>query len=126
VTLYVLYASGEVSPIDIVRLLGIWPISLWDVARTLLLLSILFAGPLFESGIVDGGLRNWIRGKELYETLCSWVGYRNYVVVGWPSGLITTQITDQHRVLFLKNSFGARLSYLSGSWRNSLANRLFF
>jgi len=47
----------------------------------MLLVVILFAGPLFEHGIVDGGLKDWIRGRDVYQVLSSWIGYRNYVVV---------------------------------------------
>ncbi|KAF2688645.1 Abi-domain-containing protein [Lentithecium fluviatile CBS 122367] len=77
---YVLHQSGHVSSLDILGLFGFWPISLLDSARTMLLVVILFAGPLFEYGIVDGGLKDWIRGKDVYQVLSSWVGYRNYVM----------------------------------------------
>ncbi|PVI02003.1 Abi-domain-containing protein [Periconia macrospinosa] len=79
-TVYVLYQFGNVSPADIFLLLGLWPVSLMDTARTMLLVVILFAGPLFENGIVDGELKGWIKGRGLYESLSSWMGYRNYVV----------------------------------------------
>jgi len=80
-TVYVLHQAGHVPPAGILQLLGVWPVSLLDTARTMLLVAILFAGPLFERGIVDGGLKDWIVCRGLYETLSSWVGYRNYVVV---------------------------------------------
>jgi prenyl protein peptidase len=67
---------------EVFRLLGLWPISIIDNVKTMILVSILFAGPLFEAGIVDGGLKDWIRGRYLRETLTSWIGYRNYIVVG--------------------------------------------
>jgi prenyl protein peptidase len=47
----------------------------------MLLVSILFAGPLFEHGIVDGGYKDWIKGTYIRETFSSWIGYRNFVVV---------------------------------------------
>jgi prenyl protein peptidase len=80
ITAFVLY-NHNVSAQDILRLLGLWPISLLDTARTLLLVCILFAGPLFENGIVDGEWRDWVRLRGLHETLWSWIGYRNFVVV---------------------------------------------
>jgi prenyl protein peptidase len=80
ITALVLY-NHSVSAQDILRLLGLWPISLLDTARTLLLVCILFAGPLFENGIVDGEWRDWVRLRGLHETLWSWIGYRNFVVV---------------------------------------------
>ncbi|KAF2016440.1 CaaX prenyl proteinase Rce1 [Aaosphaeria arxii CBS 175.79] len=79
-TTYVLHQSGDVSPAGILHLLGLWPISVLDIVKTNLLVAILFAGPLFEQGIVDGGWRDWIRFRGLHETLSSWIGYRNFVV----------------------------------------------
>ncbi|KAF2878171.1 hypothetical protein BDV95DRAFT_589137 [Massariosphaeria phaeospora] len=79
-TIYVLHQYGNASPKEILRLLGFWPISLFDTARTVLLVAILFAGPLFEYGIVEGCWKRWIRGREAYEILSSWIGYRNFVV----------------------------------------------
>jgi prenyl protein peptidase len=46
----------------------------------MLLVCILFAGPLFEKGIVDGDWKDWVKFKGLHETLSSWIGYRNFVV----------------------------------------------
>jgi prenyl protein peptidase len=90
ITAFVLY-NHNVSAQDILRLLGLWPISLLDTARTLLLVCILFAGPLFENGIVDGEWRDWVRLRGLHETLWSWIGYRNFVVV-CPSILQNTRL----------------------------------
>jgi prenyl protein peptidase len=90
ITALVLY-NHNVSAQDILRLLGLWPISLLDTARTLLLVCILFAGPLFENGIVDGEWRDWVRLRGLHETLWSWIGYRNFVVV-CPSILQNTRL----------------------------------
>lgn len=81
-TVLVLY-NHEVPASEVARLLGLWPVSLMDTARTMLLVAILFAGPLFENGIVDGELKDWLRLKGVYESLSSWTGYRNYVVVGY-------------------------------------------
>lgn len=77
----VLY-KHDLSAADTFRLLGLWPVSLLDTATTMLLVAILFAGPLFEHGIVDGELSNWLQLKGVYESLSSWIGYRNFVVVG--------------------------------------------
>lgn len=79
-TILILHGSGEVSPQGILHLLGVWPISILDIGKVLLLVMTLFAGPLFENGIVDGGLKHWIWFRGLHETLSSWIGYRNYVV----------------------------------------------
>ncbi|KAF2742151.1 Abi-domain-containing protein [Sporormia fimetaria CBS 119925] len=77
---YVLRQYKHASLSDTLRLMGWYPVSLVDTARTILLVAILFAGPLFEAGIVDGGWKNWIRGTPLLDAVSSWVGYRNYLV----------------------------------------------
>lgn len=46
----------------------------------MLLVTILFAGPIFEYAVVDGDWRDWVRLRGLGETLSSWIGYRNFVV----------------------------------------------
>jgi prenyl protein peptidase len=83
ITVYVLY-EHDMPASSLYRLLGLWPVSLYDTARTMLLVMILFAGPLFEHGVVDGRFKNWIRLREVHESLSSWIGYRNFVVVGSP------------------------------------------
>ncbi|KAF2640811.1 Abi-domain-containing protein [Massarina eburnea CBS 473.64] len=109
-TVYVLHQTGHVSPWEIVKLLGLWPISLWDSARTMLLVAILFAGPLFEYGIVDGELKSWLRGRGVHESLSSWIGYRNYVVgpvseeLIWRALVIPLHVLAQfsaHQIIFL-------------------------
>ena len=87
ITVYVLY-EHDVPALSVFQLLGLWPVSLIDTARTMLLVMILFAGPLFEHGIVDSGLRRWIRRHEVYEIMSSWIGYRNFVVVRYSSSLL--------------------------------------
>ena len=80
-TVLLLHQFGGVLASDIPRFLGLWPVSPLDCARTILLVAVLFLGPLFEYGVVDGHWRDWIMGRELYQTLSSWIGYRNYVAV---------------------------------------------
>ena len=50
-----------------------------ETTKALLLTALLFAGPLFEKGIVEGRWRDWIEGQPLYESLSSWMGWRNFV-----------------------------------------------
>jgi prenyl protein peptidase len=83
-TVYVLY-EHNVPVADLFKLLGLWPASLVDTVRTMLLVIILFAGPIFEHGVVDGGLKDWVRLRGVHESLSSWIGYRNYIVVCDPS-----------------------------------------
>lgn len=84
-TVVVLHQVGHATPAEVLKLLGFWPVSLVDTARTMLLVAILFAGPLFEYGVVDGGWRDWVKGTHMREVLSSWIGYRNFVVVRRPS-----------------------------------------
>ncbi|KAF2711198.1 Abi-domain-containing protein [Pleomassaria siparia CBS 279.74] len=79
-TTYVLHQHGGLPLQDIASLLGFWPISLVDTAKSMSLVAILFAGPLFEYGIVENGWTDWIRGRGIYQVLTSWMGYRNFVV----------------------------------------------
>ena len=62
-------------------LLGWWPVNVADIARSLLLTAILFLGPLYERGIVEGEWRSWFRRSKLSESLGGWIGWRNYVAV---------------------------------------------
>ncbi|KAL1992923.1 hypothetical protein VTN49DRAFT_3679 [Thermomyces lanuginosus] len=79
--------KGDIAISEAVRLLGYWPIDLGDIVRSLFLVMILFAGPLFESGIADGDWKVWVRGQGLRETLQSWIGFRNFV-----AGPVTEEI----------------------------------
>ena len=62
-------------------MLGLWPVSLLDIIRSMFLVIILFAGPIFEHGVVDGAWKDWVRLAGVHETLSSWIGYRNFIVV---------------------------------------------
>lgn len=79
-TTVLVLSRNHVSASQILTLLGLWPISPLDTARTMLLVTILFAGPIFEYGLVDGDWKDWIRLRGLRETLSSWIGYRNFIV----------------------------------------------
>jgi len=64
-----------------IRKLGWWPISFYDIGRTILLVAILFAGPLFEAGIVEEGWKDWITGRYAADIFSTWMGWRNLIVV---------------------------------------------
>jgi prenyl protein peptidase len=83
----VIVKSGNATPQQTLRLLGYWPIDVVAIAKTLLLCCILFLGPLFEAGIVEGEWKDWIRGARVRETLGSWTGWRNLV-----AGPVTEEI----------------------------------
>lgn len=61
--------------------LGYWPLGILNIAKSLALLAILFAGPLFEAGIAEGAWRDWIRLRGIKEVLGSCTGYRNLIAV---------------------------------------------
>ncbi|KAH7089573.1 hypothetical protein FB567DRAFT_521036 [Paraphoma chrysanthemicola] len=108
-TTYVLY-EHDVPATDILKLLGVWPVSLFDTAQTMLLVLILFAGPLFEHGVVDGDWKDWVKLRGVYESLSSWIGYRNYVVgpvseeLVWRSFIVPLHVLGQfsgNKIVFL-------------------------
>lgn len=61
--------------------MGYYPLGLEETVKTVALTAILFAGPLFEAGIAEGGWRDWIRLCGVNETISGWIGWRNYVAV---------------------------------------------
>lgn len=68
----------------ILHALGLYPLFPIAIAKGLTLTALLFAGPLFEKGVINAGWRNWIKGQDLQETLSSWIGRRNYIAVSLP------------------------------------------
>ena len=80
-TIYILSVNIALSATNIFHLLGWYPIALTEIARCLLLTAVLFAGPLYEKGVVESGWKDWISGEGLHETLSSWIGWRNFVAV---------------------------------------------
>lgn len=83
----------DISASQLLHLFGVWPISIFDIVRGMLLVCILFAGPLFEKGIVDGDWKDWVKFKGLHETLSSWIGYRNFVVVSLTTSKLEAALT---------------------------------
>lgn len=72
------------SPLKALHRMGYVPIGLVETAQSLALTAILFVGPLFEAGIVEGGWRDWIRLRGLDAVISSWMGWRNMVAVSSP------------------------------------------
>ncbi|PGH10745.1 hypothetical protein AJ80_07395, partial [Polytolypa hystricis UAMH7299] len=79
--------KGNLPPLEALRLLGWFPVSLLDVGKSLLLTALLFMGPVFERGIAEGGWRRWISAYEWTECLSGWIGWRNFV-----AGPITEEV----------------------------------
>lgn len=81
ITACVLFIYGTTNFLEVLRPLGLFPVNLFDVTRSLLLIAILFAGPLFEDGIVNGNWRDWISlGSFKRVVIDDWVNFRNLVV----------------------------------------------
>ncbi|KAL8918795.1 MAG: hypothetical protein Q9208_007132 [Pyrenodesmia sp. 3 TL-2023] len=87
VTIYVLAVHVKASGLEILRLLGWYPIGIVETFSSFLLTALLFAGPLFEKAVVESRWRDCIRGRTINETLSSWIGWRNYV-----AGPVTEEI----------------------------------
>ncbi|EPE29698.1 hypothetical protein GLAREA_00858 [Glarea lozoyensis ATCC 20868] len=66
--------------------MGWYPIGILETVKAVGLTAVLFLGPLFEAGIVQGGWRDWIRLRGL-SMLSGWMGYRNIV-----AGPVTEEI----------------------------------
>ncbi|OQD78238.1 hypothetical protein PENDEC_c001G04248 [Penicillium decumbens] len=79
IVLWISVEKGNSSLGAALSLMGWWPLDLGDIARCFLLTVILFIGPLFERGIVEGEWRFWFRRSRLSESLSGWIGWRNYV-----------------------------------------------
>ncbi|KAK1088809.1 CAAX prenyl protease [Friedmanniomyces endolithicus] len=93
VTVYVLAIHGQKSPPDIARLLGFWPIDPVDLARVLGLVAILFAGPLYETSIVNSAWRQLSISTLKAGLYDNWIGYRNLVVAPASEELVFRSLT---------------------------------
>lgn len=72
---------AERSPAACIHEIGYYPIGIIATIKSCLLTAILFLGPLFEDGIVNGCWKDWLRLRGFKEVIGSWIGWRNLVVV---------------------------------------------
>ena len=79
ITLYVISTRADLFDWEMLHLLGWYPFSPFDVVKVFSLTALLFAGPLFEKGVIESGWRHWAKGRDFHETLSSWIGWRNYI-----------------------------------------------
>ncbi|PLN78800.1 CaaX prenyl proteinase Rce1 [Aspergillus taichungensis] len=77
--LWLFTAKGHVPSNEALRMMGWWPVGVQEIMRGLSLTAILFAGPLFERGVVYGQWWDWIRGRGVSESLRGWMGWRNFI-----------------------------------------------
>ncbi|KAK3322351.1 hypothetical protein B0H66DRAFT_495205 [Apodospora peruviana] len=81
-------STTQLSPHDILHLMGVWPVAVADSFRVLFLTALLFLGPLFSYFVVEGGWRDWADGLQpLREVWSEWTAWRNMV-----AGPITEEI----------------------------------
>ncbi|KAL6719602.1 CAAX prenyl protease [Lecanora helva] len=95
-TIYLLSIRGHLESTSIAHYLGWYPIAPSTIGSVTFLTAILFTGPLFERAVIDSGWRQWMQGKPLYETLSSWIGWRNLV-----AGPITEEVLFRSLLLSL-------------------------
>ncbi|TKA68636.1 hypothetical protein B0A55_07376 [Friedmanniomyces simplex] len=99
ITVYILAIPGQATPPEIARLLGLWPLDPRDIARTLALVATLFAGPLYETLIIDSAWRQ-LAPATLTSGLFSnnnknhnWIAYRNLLVAPASEELVFRSLT---------------------------------
>ncbi|KAL5629375.1 hypothetical protein BROUX41_001982 [Berkeleyomyces rouxiae] len=72
--------EGARSGLDALALMGCWPLGVSETARILLLNSLLFAGPIFESLVIEGGWRALVDGVTIGSVWSNLQNRRNLVV----------------------------------------------
>ena len=80
-TFIVLSSIKNGTSLNSIHTMGYFPTGLEETVKALALTAILFLGPLFEAGIVEGGWRRWIRLRGLHAAISGWIGWRNIVAV---------------------------------------------
>lgn len=61
--------------------MGFWPLGITESAKALLLTAILFAGPLYESLLIDGDWKDWLTFQPPFRIWTEWTRWRNIVIV---------------------------------------------
>lgn len=100
VSTFVLLASVKNGdPLQAIHNMGYFPVGFVEAARSVALTCLLFLGPLFEAGIVDGAWRDWIRLRGFSALFGSWIGYRNIVAVSRHESFLCDKRTKKNRDL---------------------------
>lgn len=87
-TVFVLVQHGHASPRDVLRLFAMWPINPLDSLKVLLLVMVLYTGPLYETIVVDGAWREFSLGAVKETFWDSLPSFRNNVVAPWSEELV--------------------------------------
>ncbi|TVY67444.1 putative CAAX prenyl protease [Lachnellula suecica] len=99
------------TPMQAIHNMGWFPVGVEESAKAVALTAVLFLGPLFEAGVVEGNWRNWIRMRGLDATISGWIGYRNLV-----AGPITEEILFRSTsvpLLLLSNTPNSTIIFLT-------------
>ncbi|KAI0476997.1 CaaX protease [Xylaria cf. heliscus] len=59
--------------------MGYWPLGLAETGSSLLLTAILFAGPLYETLLVEGAWRRWFSLQPVSSLFTEWITWRNII-----------------------------------------------
>lgn len=111
ITVCVLTIYGHATPPEVLRLLGIWPVDLVDVAKVLGLVLILFSCSLYETIIVDSDWRGWSLPALKEGIWDSWIGYRNLFVAPLGEELVFRALTIP--LFLLAHSRPTRIVFLT-------------
>ena len=65
---------------SVLHSMGYWPLGLAETVRSLLLTATLFAGPLYEAVVVNGGWRQFSL-QPIAAVFSEWIPWRNIIVV---------------------------------------------
>ena len=80
----ILCSTQHGTPLKALHVLGYWPVGVEETVKSVTLTAILFLGPLYEDGIVDGAWKDWIRFRGVNQVISGWIGWRNFVAVCAP------------------------------------------
>ncbi len=84
---------AHATPLDLLRLCGIWPCDPLDILRVLALVMVLFTCSIYESVIVDGEWKEWSVSSFKEGVWDSWTGYRNLFIAPLSEELVFRALT---------------------------------
>ena len=93
ITIYILAIYGHATPQEVLRVLGVWPVSLVDILKVLALVMILFTCSLYEAVIVDGEWRDWSPYALKEAVWDEWIGYRNLLIAPFSEEIVFRSLT---------------------------------
>lgn len=84
ITVYILTIHGHATPHEALRLFGLWPTDLLDIAKVMALVVVLFSCSLYELILVDADYQHWSLSAFKEGIWDNWIGYRNLLIA--PTG----------------------------------------